>query len=110
MKPLLIFTFVLFTISGSVAQISLKKLKDKIIAGPLSAEEVGQGLKEALTNGVSKGSDLLAQADGYFKNQEIKIPFPPEVQMVETKNRQIISYSESTISRSIYGTSIMTRS
>jgi hypothetical protein len=56
---------------------------------PLTTAEVGDGLKEALINGISKGSDLVSQADGYFKNPEIKIPFPPEVQKVEKTLRDI---------------------
>jgi len=56
---------------------------------PLTSAEVGEGLKEALTNGISKGADLVSQADGYFKNPEIKIPFPPDVKKVEDKLRQI---------------------
>ncbi len=51
--------------------------------------EVGEGLKEALVKGISKGSDLVSQLDGYFKNPEIKIPFPPDVKKVEDKLRQI---------------------
>lgn len=51
--------------------------------------EVGEGLKEALIKGISKGSDLVSQLDGYFKNPEIKIPFPPDVKKVEDKLRQI---------------------
>jgi hypothetical protein len=56
---------------------------------PLTADEVGAGLKEALINGISKGSDLASQLDGYFKNPEIKIPFPPDVKKVEDRLRQI---------------------
>jgi hypothetical protein len=56
---------------------------------PLSTAEVAEGLKEALIKGISTGSDLASSVDGYFKNPEIKIPFPPEVQKVETKLRQI---------------------
>jgi hypothetical protein len=56
--------------------------------GPTTAE-VGDGLKEALTNGISKGADLVSVTDGYFKNPEIKIPFPPDVKKVEDKLRQI---------------------
>jgi len=72
------------------AQLSLDKLK-KAVKGEssLSTEEVAEGLKEALTNGASKGSDLVSQVNGYFKNAEIKIPFPPEVKQVETKLRQM---------------------
>jgi hypothetical protein len=56
---------------------------------PLTTNEVAEGLKEALIKGISNGSDLVSQLDGYFKNPEIKIPFPPEVKKVEDKLRQI---------------------
>ena len=56
---------------------------------PLTTAEVADGLKEALIQGISKGSDLVSQVDGYFKNPDIKIPFPPEVKKVEDKLRQI---------------------
>ena len=56
---------------------------------PLTTAEVAQGLKEALIKGISKRADLVSQVDGYFKNPEIKIPFPPEVKKVEDRLRQI---------------------
>jgi len=55
----------------------------------LTSAQVGAGLKEALTKGISKGADKVSVLDGYFKNPKIKIPFPPEVQKVETKLRQL---------------------
>ncbi len=58
-------------------------------SAPLTTAEVGEGLKEALIKGISKGSDLVSVTDGYFKNPEIKIPFPAEVQKVETTLRNI---------------------
>lgn len=58
-------------------------------SAPLTTGEVAQGLKEALIKGISNGSDLVSQVDGYFKNPEIKIPFPPEVKKVEDRLRQI---------------------
>ena len=58
-------------------------------SAPLTTTEVAQGLKEALIKGISNGSDLVSQVDGYFKNPEIKIPFPPEVKKVEDRLRQI---------------------
>ena len=79
--------------SATAAFPQFNKLLDqakKVVSGqPLTADEVAQGLKEALTNGISKGSDLVSKADGYFKNPEIKIPFPPDVKRVEDKLRQI---------------------
>ena len=55
----------------------------------LSSADVAEGLKEALIKGISSGSDLASAVDGYFKNPEIKIPFPPEVKKVEDKLRQL---------------------
>lgn len=77
--------------SSAMAQLNLDKIKKTITGGSssLTTEEVGEGLKEALTKGVSKGSDLVSQVDGYYQNAEIKIPFPPEVKQVEEKLRQI---------------------
>lgn len=56
---------------------------------PLTTEEVANGLKEALIKGISNGSDIVSQLDGYFKNPSIKIPFPPEVKKVEDRLRQV---------------------
>jgi len=56
---------------------------------PLTSDQVAQGLKEALTQGISKGSDALSQVDGYFKNPEIKIPFPSDAKKVEDKLRAV---------------------
>ncbi|HCM75271.1 MAG TPA: DUF4197 domain-containing protein [Cytophagales bacterium] len=56
---------------------------------PLTTAEVADGLKEALIKGISNGSDLASQTDGYFKNEAIKILFPPDVKKVEEKLRQI---------------------
>lgn len=54
-----------------------------------TTEEVAAGLKEALVKGISTGADLVSKTDGYFKNPEIKIPFPPDVKKVEERLRQI---------------------
>lgn len=62
--------------------------------GQLSSAEIAEGLKEALTNGISKGSDIVSQVDGYLKNPEIKIPFPPETKKAEDKLRQVGMGSE----------------
>ena len=60
----------------------------------LTKEEVANGLKEALVNGIAKGTDLTSKMDGYFKNPEIKIPFPNDVKKVEDKLRQLGMGSE----------------
>ncbi|MEL7145349.1 MAG: DUF4197 domain-containing protein [Bacteroidota bacterium] len=55
----------------------------------LTSAQVAEGLKEALINGTSKGTVTASETDGYFKNPQLKIPFPPDVQKVETKLRQL---------------------
>ena len=89
MRRIIFFIALIGLIQSTHAQINLKKLKKTLEGESVTTEEVAQGLKEALTNGVSKGSDLVSQIDGYFKNPEIKIPFPPEVKQVESRLRQI---------------------
>ena len=44
------------------------KLLKNVLKIDLSTDDVAAGLKEALSNGTSKGSDLLSQRDGYFKS------------------------------------------
>jgi hypothetical protein len=83
---------VIFCTACSTAQLN-QAITDanKMMNGdkPLTTAEVGEGLKQALVNGISKGSDQVSQLDGYFKNPEIKIPFPPDVKKVEDRLRQI---------------------
>ena len=50
----------------------------------LTNSEVISGLKEALTIGITKGADLSSMTDGFFKNDLIKLPFPPSA--IEAKN------------------------
>lgn len=90
MKQILILAICIFIGEGAMAQINLNKVKSALSGNSqLSSDEVGAGLKEALTVGVSKGSDMVSQADGFYKNPAIRIPFPPEAQKVEDRLRQI---------------------
>ncbi|HYG39534.1 MAG TPA: DUF4197 domain-containing protein [Cytophagales bacterium] len=81
----------LITTSSCSSQIfkGLKLPKVGTSTGSLSKDEVAKGLKEALKVGISKGADLASSLDGYYKHPVIKIPFPPEVQQVESRLRQI---------------------
>ena len=57
--------------------------------GPLSNDEIVRGLKEALRVGISNGSAQASALDGYFKNNAIKLLFPPDAQKVEATLRQV---------------------
>ena len=89
MKQVVLFTILVLISCLTNAQLNLNKLKKSFSGETLSSEQVAEGLKEALTNGVSVGADLVSQLDGYYKNPEIRIPFPPEVRQVESSLRQL---------------------
>jgi hypothetical protein len=55
----------------------------------LSQGDVGSALKQALSDGVSKGCTQLSAVDGFFKNAAIKILMPPEAVKVETTLRNM---------------------
>ena len=82
------FIFILIIASCSSIQLN-QVVSNANKALPLTAADVGQGLKEALIKGISNGSDLASQLDGYFKNEAIKILFPPDVKKVEERLRQM---------------------
>lgn len=89
MKHLAIaFSFFLLSCTSAQINQALSEI-NKGAAKPLTSGEVADGLKEALVNGISKGADLTSQLDGFYKNPEIKIPFPPDVKKVEDRLRQI---------------------
>ncbi len=55
----------------------------------LNNDDIVMGLKEALQNGINKGTDSASKENGFYMNPKIKIPFPPEVKKVETTLRNI---------------------
>lgn len=57
--------------------------------GILSQAEMGNGLKEALNNGITKQVSKLTATDGFFRNEAVKILLPAELQKVDTKLRQL---------------------
>ncbi|SMC00253.1 conserved hypothetical protein [Hymenobacter roseosalivarius DSM 11622] len=57
--------------------------------GSITQDEAARGLKEALTQGISKGADQASQQDGFYLNKLIRIPFPPDAQRVANTLRTI---------------------
>lgn len=95
MKNAYLFLFTGFLIvSSASAQIdnALKRVNTMIKSSTkskLTTSEVVKGLKEALVKGAENSSRTASKMDGYFKNPELKIPFPPEVQKMEDKLRKM---------------------
>lgn len=85
-----IFTISFFLLLGCTTQQVSQTLGTVLNTdGELTSQEVAQGLKEALTKGISTGADAAARVDGYLGNPQIKIPLPPEIKNVETRLRQV---------------------
>jgi len=89
MKNIAYYLLVIILLSAcTVAQIQ-QAYDDYSQSGKLTDADVGSGLKQALIQGITKGSNSASATDGFFKNSLIKIPFPPEAQKVEAKLRQL---------------------
>lgn len=75
------------------AQFDLKKEANKVMKsagiGGLSNEEIGNGLKEALNNGVTKGVEKLSATDGYLKSALYKILIPEDMRNVTSKLKNV---------------------
>jgi hypothetical protein len=52
-------------------------------------DEAAAAIREALIKGTGESVNLVSVVDGYFKNPEIKIPFPPEAVSIESKLRAV---------------------
>lgn len=89
---LIISLFSLIFASCTSAQFSsaVKTANDLLVnEQELTTTDVISGLKEALVKGAEYSTGSASQIDGYFKNPEIKIPFPPEIENVQVKLRQL---------------------
>jgi hypothetical protein len=60
-----------------------------INGGELTENEVAGGLKDALVKGVRESSKEAGEVNGFLNRPEIRIPFPEDVQKVETRLRQL---------------------
>lgn len=95
MKKLILSLYLMLCLSSCNSQNigNILKQANDVLAGNangvLTTEEIGRGLKEALTVGIKNSSTKASALDGYLGNQTIKLLFPPEAQNVEQKLRQI---------------------
>ncbi len=89
MKHILIITActIMIGIAGCDAARNLQATLQK--GSPVTQSEAGQGIQEALIKGITNGTNIVSQLDGYFKNEAIKVLFPPEARKVEDALRKI---------------------
>ncbi|HZW62084.1 MAG TPA: DUF4197 domain-containing protein [Flavobacteriaceae bacterium] len=80
--------FVMVCVFCSTACAELQQVVNQMPQG-ISQEEIGNGLRQALDFGIDKQVTKLAQTDGFFKNELVKILLPEELQKVDKTLRDI---------------------
>ena len=87
MKKILL---ILILATGNVGHAQFQKLIDKIKGNTgLSQEQIGNGLKQALDNGIKNQVTKLTAQDGFYKNELVKILIPDELKAVDKALRRI---------------------
>lgn len=84
----LIYLSILLVILPLTSQCQINELIGKIGSKP-SEEEIKSGLKEALEKATDITVDRLSIEDGFLKNPDVRILFPPEAKKAENTLRKI---------------------
>ena len=77
-----VFLSLLYSSCDTLSQLPVK-------TGGITEAEAGQGIKEALTNGVIKGIGFLNKTDGFFGNAAYKLFLPPDAKKIENTLRDL---------------------
>jgi len=67
----------------------LQKVANQYGGGDLTQAQIGNGLKEALNNGIKNQVSKLTATNGFYKNELVKIILPQELQVVDKTLRRI---------------------
>ena len=85
---LLAIVFISFSTTG-FSQLKLKDLIKKGSTGSTVTEaDAAQGIREALSQGVSRGISFLNKTDGFFGSEVYKMFLPPDAQKIESTLRK----------------------
>jgi uncharacterized protein DUF4197 len=82
------FTLLLISLSSS-AQLKLPKILDKKSSSGITEGEAGQGIKEALSQGVTNAVLNLNKTDGFFGSEFYKMLLPEDAKKVEKTLRNL---------------------
>jgi hypothetical protein len=85
-KKILVFVIAIQFTGCDVLQNVVSQLPN---GGVLSQEQIGNGLREALDNGIKNQVSKLTSKDGFYKNNLVKIMLPSELQAVDKGLRKI---------------------
>lgn len=82
MKKLLSLAAILFLFSG--CDVLQQVQQNAGLGTPITQAEAGQGIKEALSQGLTRAVLQLNKEDGFYKNITYKVLLPPDAQKIET--------------------------
>lgn len=85
-KRILILVLTLQFVSCAELQKVVNQTTQK---GALSQEQIGNGLRQALDNGIKHQVSKLTAKDGFYRNELVKILLPKELQAVDKGLRKI---------------------
>lgn len=91
LRMIFIYTSLVGAMACTASQVgnTLSTIGTTMASDETTESDVISGLKEALINGVTKGSNEVSSVDGFFKDAAIKLLVPPELQKVEKKLRDL---------------------
>ncbi len=79
----------LFVSASGFSQIKLPDILSKSTSSSISQNEAGQGIKEALTQGVTNAVLNLNKTDGFFGSKIYKVLLPPDAAKIEKTLRKV---------------------
>ena len=85
----LAFVFLLSGCAELQKAVSQLPIEDIMGGGALSQGQIGNGLRQALDNGIKNQVAKLTATDGFYRNQLVKIALPEELQAVDKGLRKI---------------------
>ena len=85
MKKILVLA-VIIVFSGCA---ELQNVVKNLPNGGLTQEQIGNGLRQALDNGIENQVSKLTTKDGFYRNELVKILLPKELQNVDKALRRI---------------------
>jgi len=88
-KKVLVLALVFQFMSCDSLQHVVNNLPTDSSSGILSQAQIGNGLKEALNNGIANQVSKLTATDGFYGNSLVKILLPEELQKVDSGLRKV---------------------
>lgn len=77
------------TTKTTTAKTTVAAAAAAIVKTPLTDTEANNGLKEALTQSITRSIEQASATDGFNANTDIRIPFPPEAELVAATMRKL---------------------